>query len=464
MTGKIFISYRREDEPGYALALFGRLEEVFPPERLFMDVEGGIAAGHDFVQVIEDQVRACDAMLVLIGPKWLTVTDDVGRRRLDNPQDFVRIEVEAALRLNKRVIPLLVNKTEMPRADALPEPLKPLARRNAVGLAQERFKSDAQGLIKALKGALAEAEAVRQQATTEAAAAEKQRVADRVTEAERAEKEKARLQAIAGLSPEHIAKAEELANWDFIKASEKTRDFRDHLARFPNGVTKRMAQTRLEALVWAGLPQPVDVPAVKDFLKEFPNGANAEEARSKLAGLGGQAAAAREKRERERQETEAWASASATGSIAAVEAFRKEWPNGRHANAARARIKEISDQPIRTFGPASAKSVAFAPDGRTALSGGHTALELWDIASGQQIRTFNHSQVSSVAFAPDGRTALSGSSDKTLELWDVASGHAIRTFTGHSGFVSSVAFAPDGRTALSGSIFRSPLKLWYVVS
>src|SRR5262245_22959110 len=186
MAGKIFLSYRREDEPGFALALFGRLEQSFPSERLFMDVEGGIAAGQDFVRVLEDQVRACDVMLVLIGPKWLTAIDAMGRRRLDNPEDFVRIEIESALRLGKRVIPVLVHKTEMPRADALPEPLKPLARRNAVGLTQERFKADAQGLIKALEAALAEAEAARQHAATEAATVQEQRAADRAVKAEEA--------------------------------------------------------------------------------------------------------------------------------------------------------------------------------------------------------------------------------------------------------------------------------------
>jgi hypothetical protein len=133
MLGKIFISYRRGDDPGFALALFGRLEQSFPTERLFMDVEGGIKAGDDFVRVLEEQVSACDVLLALIGPKWLTAMDEMGRRRLDNPQDFVRIEIESALRLGKRVIPVLVHKAEMPRADALPEPLKPLAQRNAVG-------------------------------------------------------------------------------------------------------------------------------------------------------------------------------------------------------------------------------------------------------------------------------------------------------------------------------------------
>jgi exopolyphosphatase / guanosine-5'-triphosphate,3'-diphosphate pyrophosphatase len=168
MTGKIFLSYRREDTAGFALALFGRLEQSFPAESLFMDVEGGIKAGQDFVRVLEEQVRACDAMLVLIGPNWLTVRDGNGQQRLENSEDFVRVEVASALKFDKRVIPVLVQKTEMPRADALPMPLKALARRNAVGLTNERFNADAQGLIKALEGALAEEDAARRQRTTRA--------------------------------------------------------------------------------------------------------------------------------------------------------------------------------------------------------------------------------------------------------------------------------------------------------
>jgi chemotaxis response regulator CheB len=510
MSGKIFLSYRREDGPGFALALFGRLEQSFPTDQLFMDVEGGIKAGEDFVRALEEQVDECDVMLVLIGPNWLTITDEMGRRRLDNPEDFVRIEVESALRLGKRVIPVLVHKTEMPRADALPELLKPLARRNAVGLTHERFKSDAQGLIKALESALAEVKATRERAPAEAVAAEEQPAAERKAKAEetaRTEKERVRLHAIAGLSPDQIAKAEELANWDFIKTSGNSQDFRDHLARFPNGVTERMARTKLEALVWVGLAVPIDVPALQSFLEEFPNGAHGTEAKSKLAELEHQAAAAREAEEHHRRETDAWASASATGTVAALESFLNDWPQSQHSNAARKLIKEIEveptrrwvtlglgalvglvivvsaisvqlrpgfllwrlahDQSTRTFSD-SGYSVAFAPDGRTALSGSRSrdnTFKLWDVATGREIRTFTgHSHwVVSVAFAPDGHTALSGGWDNTLKLWDVATGREIRTFRGHSRSVDSVAFAPDGHTALSGDS-EGTVKLWDVAT
>jgi hypothetical protein len=195
--------------------------------------------------------------------------------------DFVRVEVESALRFAKHVIPVLVQKTEMPRADALPESLKALARRNAVGLTHERFKPDVQGLIKVLEDALTEMEEARRRVANAAAASAEKLTTERaakVEEVTRAIGEWVKLHAIAVPSPEQIAKAEELANWDFIKASESIEGFRDHLARFPQGVSDRWARVGLERLVWAGLPRRIDRDALNGFLAEFPNGAHAGEA------------------------------------------------------------------------------------------------------------------------------------------------------------------------------------------
>jgi hypothetical protein len=160
MTGKIFINYRRGDEPGFTHALLGRLEQTFPAERLFIDVDN-IPAGEDFVRALESQVAQCDALLAVIGNGWLDARDERGSRRLDDPNDFVRIEIESALRLGKRVIPVLVHEARMPRPDELPEAIRPLATRNAVRLTHERFRADVQGLIKALQGALAESATLR---------------------------------------------------------------------------------------------------------------------------------------------------------------------------------------------------------------------------------------------------------------------------------------------------------------
>src|SRR5215510_16400095 len=154
MPGKIFINYRRGDDPGYTQALYQRLEDEFSSGDLFMDVEGHIKPGDDFVEVLNAQVAASDVLLVVIGPRW---TELLAARQAD-PNDFVAIEIKAALDQGKRVIPVLVGGASVPRPDTLPEAIRPLSRRNAVGLRPERFKSDCQGLVAALKESLAAAQ------------------------------------------------------------------------------------------------------------------------------------------------------------------------------------------------------------------------------------------------------------------------------------------------------------------
>ena len=160
MAGNIFINYRRDDDAGFTQALYSRLEQAFPSESLFMDVDN-IAPGLDFVQVLNEEVARCDVVIAVIGKNWLSAADETGERRLDNPDDFVRIEIESALAQKKRVIPVLVNDAKMPRSTELPESLKPFARCNAVRLTHERFRADMAGLVKSLEQVLSETEAAR---------------------------------------------------------------------------------------------------------------------------------------------------------------------------------------------------------------------------------------------------------------------------------------------------------------
>jgi hypothetical protein len=150
MGGKIFISYRRGDDPGNAGRLFDQLRMAFKPGQVFMDVDS-IAPGLDFARVLEDQVANCDVMLAIIGKHWIDSHDSTGARRLDDPNDFVRIEIEAGLKQGKRVIPVLMGEAQMPHPDELPDAIKQLAWRHAVRLTHERFSTDAQGFIKALQ-------------------------------------------------------------------------------------------------------------------------------------------------------------------------------------------------------------------------------------------------------------------------------------------------------------------------
>jgi len=148
----IFISYRREDGAGHAGRLYDSLRARF--DSVFLDVSG-IEAGVDYVEAINNAVGCCDLLIVVIGPRWSSLADAGGRRRLDNPHDFVRLEAAAALERNIRVIPVLVAGAEMPTADELPEPLKALARRQAFELRDARWAADVDELIAQIARAVA---------------------------------------------------------------------------------------------------------------------------------------------------------------------------------------------------------------------------------------------------------------------------------------------------------------------
>ena len=146
----IFISYRRDDTEGYAGRLFQDLCERFGKDSVFMDV-AGIEPGRDFRRVIEQQVASCGVLLAVIGKAWLSVADEKGKQRLNDPHDFVRLETASALKRDIPVIPVLVQQAEMPRAEQLPDDLKDLAFRNSVELTHARWDSDVELLIAALR-------------------------------------------------------------------------------------------------------------------------------------------------------------------------------------------------------------------------------------------------------------------------------------------------------------------------
>ena len=152
MPNKIFINYRREDSLDAAGRLHDRLAQTFGDKNIFMDLED-IPAGVDFAKYLSDQVTASRVLLAVIGPTWLDAKDASGRRRIEDPDDFVVIEITTALARNIRVIPVLVEGARMPKAGELPDPLKPLARRQAVDLGQLQFGRDVEALVDRVRGA-----------------------------------------------------------------------------------------------------------------------------------------------------------------------------------------------------------------------------------------------------------------------------------------------------------------------
>ena len=144
----IFLSYRRDDSAGFAGRLADALEQEFGAGSVFRDVDD-IHPGDDFIHAIESHIRQVGAVLVMIGPYWLA-SGTSSQRRLDEPGDFVRLEIQAALASGKPVIPLLVGGAAMPSAAALGEALAGLARRQAVVLSDSNWHGDVQRLVASL--------------------------------------------------------------------------------------------------------------------------------------------------------------------------------------------------------------------------------------------------------------------------------------------------------------------------
>jgi len=128
---KVFISYRREDSIDVSSRIYDWLASRLPEDSVFIDVDS-IQAGTDFREALAKTLDQTGVMLAVVGQKWLDVTDKSGRRRLDNPEDFVRIEIETAMQRRIPVVPILVQGAEMPSAHQLPESLAPFAYRNAL--------------------------------------------------------------------------------------------------------------------------------------------------------------------------------------------------------------------------------------------------------------------------------------------------------------------------------------------
>jgi TIR domain len=155
MATEVFLCYRRDDSAGYT----GRIEDRLRRDLgdiLFVDVDA-VPLGVNFVKYLREEVARCAVLLAVIGSRWLDARDEDGKRRLDDSNDFVRVEIGAALQRNISVIPLLVDGVKIPRANQLPKDLKELAVRNALEVRHASFHSDMDKLIKDLKRQLAEA-------------------------------------------------------------------------------------------------------------------------------------------------------------------------------------------------------------------------------------------------------------------------------------------------------------------
>ncbi len=146
----IFISYRRDETKDVAGRLYDRLTTIFGKDKVFRDIYT-IPAGADFPSRIEEAVASAKVVVALIGNRWTTIEDSQNRRRIDNPADWVRLEVASALEHGTWIVPVLVDDAKMPRETELPDPLRKLARHQAIELSDRHFDTDVEKLIEVLR-------------------------------------------------------------------------------------------------------------------------------------------------------------------------------------------------------------------------------------------------------------------------------------------------------------------------
>ena len=149
MPRKIFISYRREDSAASAISIGQYLENEFGRKNVFLDID--MRAGTLFPAVLEQRLAECKVMLVLIGPSWLNAKDEEGRRRLDNPHDWVRLEIERALRRKITVIPVRLNGAELPARAMLPNDIEGLLDHQAASVTLSGFRHEMAGLVRDIR-------------------------------------------------------------------------------------------------------------------------------------------------------------------------------------------------------------------------------------------------------------------------------------------------------------------------
>lgn len=147
---RVFINYRRQDSEGYVGRMYDHLLKTFEANDIFMDVQN-IEPGADFVEVLENAVANCAVFLCVIGNHWLSAKNKDDERRIDAWNDFVRIEIESAIKQSKVVVPILVGGAKIPAPDNLPESIKPLARRNAVSISHQNFADDMERISAVIK-------------------------------------------------------------------------------------------------------------------------------------------------------------------------------------------------------------------------------------------------------------------------------------------------------------------------
>ena len=427
VAGRIFVSYRREETAYPAGWLYDRLVEHFGQGQVFKDVDS-IELGDDFVEVITAAVAGCDVLLALIGDRWLTITGENGRRRLEDPGDFVRLEIEAGLTRNIRVIPVLVGGARMPRVTDLPPSLAKLVRRQALELSPSRFDSDTGRLIRVLDSSLAEVQA--RQLGTGPGLPVPPAPARRATGIHGT--------SVPAQAPDEAAAAD--AATAAASSSPETTGIqgpreapRSDMRRI---LFRRTPRRRAAVLIGLGLVvvAAVTITTVLSTQTGQTSSANGAGHTAEVSSVAFN------------QDGTILASASFDNTV-------RLWNPATHQQIGR---------PLE--GQASKLStVAFSPDGKAVASGGYDeTVQLWNTATHKPIGQplgGQSGRVNSVAFSPDGKLLASGDDDGTVMVRDPASRVEVQFIHAGSGPVFTVAFSPDSTILASGGQ-DGTVRLW----
>jgi TIR domain len=261
----IFINYRRPDSSASAGRLTDRLVDRFGRDQVFFDVDA-IPVGVDFVDYLSEQVARTCAMLIIIGQHWLNSADDTGRLRLENPNDFVRVEIEAALARDITIIPVLVDEAKLPRRDLLPKSLQPLVNRQAIAIRHETFNSDIAPLVHMLDGLVGNER--REPGSIEQRPDHPQNLLSTFRSARS-----------DGFPLSKLLEMIEEENLRILDERHNMEELKDHIDLFSHGATRPLALARLEYIMWKRILERRTPSGVSEYLARFPSGSYAEDAR-----------------------------------------------------------------------------------------------------------------------------------------------------------------------------------------
>lgn len=483
---RIFISYRRDDTAGHAGWLNERLSNHFGQDEVFRDINT-LEPGVDFVEEIQREVSTCDVLIAMIGRNWLTVTDAAGRLRLENPEDFVRLEIGTALQRNIRVIPVLVHGATPPRAADLPDDLKPLARRHAIELSDARWSYDVARLVEAIEKVLRSETAALEQiehrelankpeksSAPQQVAAEKTQSshvitpanADRIGLLDTFEGHTGAVRTvafgplgniIASGSSDKTVKLWRVADGVLLRSLEGHSGSVRSISFAPDGYIFASASNDRTVKLWR----------IRDgALLHTLEGHNNSVSCVTFSPDGQLLASASSD-----QTIRLWRSTDAK-LLRTIKCSSVVWsviftPDGQDiiSDDTNATARRVSDGSVQhTFRSHSGyvSRVKLTADGQVlATASADTTIYLWHTTSGKVIKQLegHAAQVTSIAFAPSGQILTSMSEDGMIKIWRVPTGELLTSFAAHSTEVYTVAFSPDG-TLLASAGADGTVRLW----